>query len=75
MSKVICRKAINFDRDTNELKKHYPGKNYRNAYTDIKKLMEESGFEHRQWSGYVSKDKISLQKVASITGRLSLSFS
>ena len=36
MSKVICRKAINFDRDTNELKKHYPGKNYRNAYTDIK---------------------------------------
>ena len=36
MSYVSCRKAINFDLDTKALKEHYGGKNYRNAYTDIK---------------------------------------
>lgn len=74
MSKVLCRKAINFDLDTNALKEHYPGKNYRDAYSDIKDFMQKSGFEHRQWSGYVSNEKLSIQKVASVTQRLAKAF-
>lgn len=48
------RKAINFDLDTRALKEFYPGKDYRAAYGEIKAFMESNGFEHRQWSGYVS---------------------
>ena len=56
MSKVICRRAINFDLDTNELKKHYPDKNYRNAYTDIKKFMEENKDKYNN-----EKNKLSIR--------------
>lgn len=41
------RKAVYFDLGTNELKKAYPGKNYLNAYSDIKKFMTRHGFRHR----------------------------
>ncbi len=74
MSKTVCRKALNFDLDTNALKKHYPGKNYRKAYSDIKRFMEHEGFTHRQWSGYVSNEKLSMQKIAAKTKKLSQTF-
>ena len=51
-------KAINFDLDTNELKCYY-NKSVRNAYKEIGNFLKKNGFEHRQWSGYVSKDKMS----------------
>lgn len=51
---IDYRKALNFDLDTNALKQHYPGKNYRQAYRDVKKFLLENGFKHRQWSGYTS---------------------
>lgn len=50
----LARKAINFDLSTNELKKHF--KNTAEAYNQIKDFMLQNGFEHRQYSGYVSKD-------------------
>jgi virulence-associated protein VapD len=74
MSYANCRKAINFDLDTKELKKHYPGKNYRKAYTEIKKFMEKEGFEHRQWSGYNSKDKLSMQDIHMLTIKIDMTF-
>ena len=52
MSVSTCKKAINFDLDTNALKINYGGSNYREAYIDIETFMEHNGFEHRQWSGY-----------------------
>lgn len=53
------KKALNFDLDTADLKKYYPHKNYRSAYKDIKNYLCSHGFTHRQWSGYVSVDKMS----------------
>lgn len=65
------RKAINFDLGTNALKEHYPGKNYRDAYSAIKRYMEQHGFEHRQYSGYNSKAPMSDTEVAKIISGLS----
>lgn len=53
------RKALNFDLNTADLKKYYPGKSYRNAYKDIKKFLCNHGFVHRQWSGYLSVENMS----------------
>ncbi|WP_296877262.1 VapD family protein [Thomasclavelia sp.] len=60
------RKAINFDLDEKLLKKHYPSKNYRNSWKDIGKYLGSNGFLHRQYSGYVSKDYISMSDVGNI---------
>lgn len=65
------RKAINFDLGTNALKEHYPGKNYRDAYSAIKRYMEQHDFEHRQYSGYNSKAPMSDTEVAKVISGLS----
>lgn len=48
------RKSINFDLSTTELKKRF--NNTAEAYGKIKQFMLKNGFEHRQYSGYVSKE-------------------
>ncbi len=51
---MSSRKAINFDLYTDELKKHFD--DTRKPYGLIKDFMLENGFEHRQYSGYASKE-------------------
>lgn len=58
-------KAINFDLIIKNLEKYYP-KHYTNAYKDIRDFFERNGFEHRQGSGYCSKDKITDSNVTDI---------
>lgn len=56
-----ARRAINFDLDTNALKEYYckgTGKDYTQAYADIRKFMTQNGFVHRQGSGYISSDQL-----------------
>lgn len=60
------RKQIDFDLSENLLKEHYPKPEktinpfyYKKAYKDISQLMKENGWEHRQYSVYVSKEKLS----------------
>lgn len=53
--------VINFDLSTERLKECYP-KSRRSAYREIRHFLENCGFEHRQYSGYVSHDRMSLQK-------------
>ncbi|MCM1333741.1 MAG: hypothetical protein NC084_07160 [Bacteroides sp.] len=74
-SDTPCRKAVNFDLGTNALKEHYPGDNYRDAYSDIKKFMERHGFEHRQYSGYNSKEPMEDIAVSRLIAKLSNEFS
>ncbi len=62
----IKRKAFNFDLNTNALKEHYPKKNYRNAYKEIKKFMLNHGFRDRQWSGYISESPLTSHEVKRI---------
>ena len=50
--------AITFDLDTETLEKLYPTESWRNAYTDIRKFLEEHGFEHKQGSVYFSVDEM-----------------
>ncbi|MCQ4021717.1 hypothetical protein GMA13_01610 [Ruminococcus sp. zg-924] len=52
------------------LKEVYPGKNYRDGYRDICKFLEVNGFEHRQWSGYVSKTAMSNLLINKLVERL-----
>ncbi|MGB4984296.1 MAG: VapD family protein [Erysipelotrichaceae bacterium] len=54
----MTRKAINFDLNTKKLLEYYDKDNYNNAYRDIRKFMERNGFEHRQYSGYVSMKSV-----------------
>lgn len=53
------RKTVAFDLSIKMLKRYYPGKHYRQAYHDIQKYMEEHGFRHKQFSGYISKEPMS----------------
>ena len=48
------KKALNFDLSNQALQKYYPSKNYGKAWSDIKGYLLEIGFNHRQYSGYVS---------------------
>ncbi len=72
MGKEETKKAINFDLDTKELLKHF--KNTHQAYSSIKKFMEENGFEHRQYSGYISNKPMSTHSVTDITEKLNKKF-
>lgn len=63
---VKSRKAINFDLSEHLLKLYYPSYNYKNSWKDIQKYLEEQDFIHRQYSGYVSKNSISMTKLGYI---------
>ena len=60
------RRAINFDLSTNALEEIFGKGNTKKPYSDIKHFMEKNGFEHSQYSGYVSKKKWMLQKLMKI---------
>lgn len=51
---ILQRQYVSFDIDTNELIKYYPEDNWRKAYDDIRKHMQNHGFEWIQGSGYIS---------------------
>lgn len=59
------KKAINFDLDTKKLREFHP-KGITQAYTDIRNFLESMGFEHRQGSGYVSKEPMRYATVDAI---------
>jgi CRISPR associated protein Cas2 len=44
--------AITFDLDTDTLQQLYPGDSWRNAYTEIRRILIEDGFEWQQGSVY-----------------------
>ena len=68
----FTRKAINFDLSTADLKKYF--KNTAEAYNQIKNFMLQNGFEHRQYSGYVSKEAMEDDDVALIAFNLTRQF-
>lgn len=68
------RRAINFDLDTRNLNKYYTGKNIRNAYRDIEKFLIAHGFSHRQWSGYVSNDKLTDMQIIKTVTKMNMTF-
>ena len=65
------RKAINFDLDTKKLNQN-GFKNTRPAYAEIRRIFKELGFEHRQYSGYVSVVPLTKLEVKDAAKSLSL---
>ncbi len=63
-------RVIHFDLSTRKLKKLYPGMDYHQAYKDIQKFLENNGFEHHQWSGYISKEPLTPLEVSDCSTRL-----
>lgn len=64
------RKLVHFDLDTNLMKKYKLSRDY--VYSNIKKYMEEHGFEHVQYSGYESKRKMSYYQITSLLESLKI---
>ena len=66
------KKAINFDLNNNLLKRYYPSKNYKRGWRDIKRYLENNNFIHRQYSGYVSIECMSMAYVIQHITEMSL---
>lgn len=71
------RKQITFDLNQKALAEHYPRPKitvnptfYKKAYADISRFMKESGFEHRQFSVYTSKDRMTEAKVVALVDEM-----
>ena len=67
-------KALNFDMDTHQLKAHYPGANYRQAYDDLRRFFKRHGFSHRQGSGYLSDQRLGTADIFDLMDELSRQF-
>ena len=65
------KRAINFDLSTVELKKLFG--NTAEAYNQIKTFMLANGFEHRQYSGYVSRESMGDDEILSVMEKISRS--
>lgn len=66
-------KCINFDLDTKRLLKIFPN-GTREPYALIKKFFEDRGFEHRQYSGYISKNPLSEYQIDNLAKELGQKF-
>ena len=66
----MSRKYLNFDLDTKALQEWYPDGDWHNAYMDIRRYLEEHGFEHRQGSGYISRKNLNLLQATVIVQRM-----
>ena len=66
--------AITFDLDTESLEKLYPSPSWRNAYTDVRKFLEEAGSEDKQGSVYFSIDDINAVECVTIAQDLAAEF-
>ena len=73
----MSRKQITFDLSQDALRQHYPRKEtaqdpqfFKRAYKDIQRFMEANGFERRQYSVYVSAEKLTALDVAVLTQRM-----
>lgn len=67
------KKAINFDLDTNKLYELTGSKT--DGYRQIKGFLLDNGFEHKQWSGYISLNKMTYSDVYSLVRKMCDTFS
>jgi virulence-associated protein VapD len=50
--------AIVFDLDTSTLENTYPNSSWRNAYADVRRILEQRGFDWQQGSTYFGNDGV-----------------
>ncbi len=68
------KKGINFDLDTDALKKYYSEGDWHKAYYDIRGFFERNGFEHIQGSGYHSVMPMSEAKAMTVIYNMTKEF-
>ena len=61
---------FSFDLSMKLLEQYYPGADLKKAWSDILKHMTLNGFEHRQYSGYMSQNKLDEIQTYEIAFRL-----
>ena len=66
--------AIAFDLDTDTLKDLYPSSAWNNAYADIRRFLEDNGFDHKQGSVYFGNDTIDAVSCVLVAQQLSDEF-
>ena len=66
-------KCVNFDLSTEELLKHFPNGTTK-PYELIKQFFLNNGFEHRQYSGYISKEPLGEYDIDRIIKKLGSKF-
>lgn len=67
-------RAIHFDLKIEKLKKYYSEKTPKKAYKLLRSFFEQKGFKHRQWSGYISQEKMSDADVLKLCNDLKVQF-
>lgn len=67
------RKALNFDLDTKKYEE-YTSKPSPTAYIKIRNFLKKHDFEHRQGSGYISKESLNDGKVFAIIQSMAMEF-
>ena len=65
------KKALNFDLDTKKYEE-ITGKPAPTAYGEIRDFLKKNDFEHRQGSGYISKNSLSDVKIFAIIQNMSI---
>lgn len=65
------KKALNFDLDTKKYEE-FTGKSAPTAYREIRNFLKRNEFEHRQGSGYISKDSLNDGKIFAIIQNMSM---
>lgn len=65
------RKALNFDLDTKKYEE-FTGKHPPIAYAQIRNFLKKNDFEHRQGSGYISRDSLNDGKIFAIIQNMSM---
>lgn len=68
------RRAINFDLCGKGLVQYFSESNPNDAYRVLGKFFHDNGFEHRQGSGYVSKEALTKAEVIRIVDKLNEQF-
>ena len=75
------RKAIHFDLDEIKLKAAYPyhdenhnPNNYKNTYGMIERELYKLGFDHRQYSGYISRKALTDMEMSIVIKKLAQKF-
>jgi virulence-associated protein VapD len=65
-------KAINFDLDTHRLIEVFGEQKRRSAYSQIQRFLTTGGFDHKQWSGYLSIKRMSYLEMYGVIDKLIL---
>ena len=66
--------AISFDLDTEQLQAQYPNPSWQNAYSDVRRVLEASGFSWQQGSVHFGDGNMNAVKCVLAAQTLSQSF-